>query len=512
MRIDALTVALRPRSSWEAIELGTALVRRHAGAVWRPWLALALPAFALVNALGWALDVLWLAPVVLWWLKPLFDRLPLFVLSRAVFGEVPDTRTTLRQAFRGGGRAMLGYLTWRRWSLARSLLMPVDVLEGGDPSQIATRRRVLAGSAYGVASLAWLVFFHFESAVMLGLAALVFLFLPPEYLVSSLQLLWQHLQDAPAWLLLVQNAMLWAATCFVEPFYVGAGFGQYLNRRTELEGWDIELAFRRLRERLLAATTALALVAGVLLAPMPSHAQDAPERTTAPQCRMPDYDETPLEQAFGGQYRKATSFDRAAERVYEDPRLSPKRKVTTWKPRRESPESPDDWKPPRWLAAIGAFVATAGELLLWGLVGALVLLLALTARRWWPWLRSMGSEPIARPASPVERDLPEVEPLPEDIVGTARRHWAAGRPREALALVYRAAVESMLATTGRVLPPGATEAQCLRAASALPDEQRAAFAAVVRQWQHVAYADRVPEAEAFDAMLDAAAARFGWAA
>ena len=43
MRIEALTVALRPRTAWEAVELGMALTRRHAGAIWRPWLLLSLP-------------------------------------------------------------------------------------------------------------------------------------------------------------------------------------------------------------------------------------------------------------------------------------------------------------------------------------------------------------------------------------------------------------------------------------------------------------------------------------
>ena len=40
------------------------------------------------------------------------------------------------------------------------------------------------------------------------------------------------------------------AMSIVEPFHVAAGFSLYLNRRTELEAWDLELAFRRLRERL----------------------------------------------------------------------------------------------------------------------------------------------------------------------------------------------------------------------------------------------------------------------
>jgi hypothetical protein len=32
---------------------------------------------------------------------------------------------------------------------------------------------------------------------------------------------------------------------FVEPFYVASGFALYLNRRAELEAWDIEQEFRR---------------------------------------------------------------------------------------------------------------------------------------------------------------------------------------------------------------------------------------------------------------------------
>jgi hypothetical protein len=35
------------------------------------------------------------------------------------------------------------------------------------------------------------------------------------------------------------------AVMFLEPFYVGAGFAMYLNRRAELEAWDIEQEFRR---------------------------------------------------------------------------------------------------------------------------------------------------------------------------------------------------------------------------------------------------------------------------
>jgi hypothetical protein len=43
--------------------------------------------------------------------------------------------------------------------------------------------------------------------------------------------------------------MWWIASCiavlFLEPYYVAAGFGMYLNRRAELEAWDIEQELRR---------------------------------------------------------------------------------------------------------------------------------------------------------------------------------------------------------------------------------------------------------------------------
>jgi hypothetical protein len=36
---------------------------------------------------------------------------------------------------------------------------------------------------------------------------------------------------------------------FLEPFYVAAGFALYVNRRVELEAWDVEQELRRAFER-----------------------------------------------------------------------------------------------------------------------------------------------------------------------------------------------------------------------------------------------------------------------
>jgi hypothetical protein len=56
-------------------------------------------------------------------------------------------------------------------------------------------------------------------------------------------------EDRFAW---ISNLLYFTAFGLVGPIYAAAGFTLYLNRRIELEGWDIELKFRRLTARLAA--------------------------------------------------------------------------------------------------------------------------------------------------------------------------------------------------------------------------------------------------------------------
>ncbi|ELP96038.1 putative transmembrane protein, partial [Xanthomonas translucens DAR61454] len=262
MRIERLDVVLRARSAWEAMELGSALVRRHAGAIWKPWLLISVPLFALLNLGAWAIDQLWLAGLLLWWLKPVLDRIPLFVISRGVFGDVPRVRDTLRAQLRWGWRPMFGYLTWRRLSPARTVFMPLELLEGASAEQQRQRRRTLGGAVYGHALLLASVCWHFEAMLLLACIAAIAMFVPVDLLPETARAAWALIGDEnPVWADVGLNAFGWLATTLIEPFFVGAGFGLYLNRRTEIEAWDVEMALRRLRERLGgAAPLLLALV------------------------------------------------------------------------------------------------------------------------------------------------------------------------------------------------------------------------------------------------------------
>ncbi|WP_368563079.1 DUF4129 domain-containing protein [Pseudoxanthomonas sp. UTMC 1351] len=520
MRLEQLTVRLRARSAWEAVELGMALVRRHAAAIWKPWLLVTLPVFALLNAAAWALDLFWLAALLMWWLKPVFDRIPLYVVSRAVFGSVPGVRETLQAQRRWGWAPMPHYLSWRRFSPVRSLYLPVDLLEGVGGERMRQRRSVLGGMAYGNAALLTLVCLHFESALVLGCVVAVMMYLPVSYLPDSFQAAWALIGEQPAaWMKLAWNAFLWLATSIVEPFFVGAGFGLYLNRRTQIEAWDVEIAFRKLRARLAAAASPLLLL--VLLAG-PTNTVWAQERDVPPPSSSTtensEENEPPiaptLPQVFGEQRVDDQRFRKAADKAYQDPLLRGKRTQTTWERKdAKKEEEPKRSDLPEWLQGIIGFFALLGEWALWLVALVLVVVLLATMRYWLPWMRGGYKRRAARHADVETEALLVPELLPDNVPAAARRLWREGKPRHALALLYRASVESMSTRINAVLPPGATEAECLRASRRMPDaDDRSAFARIVRVWQYAAYAQRLPAEEEFEALIAQLQQRYGWAA
>ena len=519
MKIEDLTVALRPRTAWEAVELGTALVRRYAGAVWKPWLWLSLPTLLLLNGLCWAIGEVWLAGVLMWWLKPLFDRIPLYVLSRAVFGHVPPVRETLRAQWSFGRRWLPAYLTWRRLSPVRAVYLPVDLLEGGAGEEARARRRALGSPVYGVASMVLLVFAHFEMALVLGVVFVVVLFAPNDLVQETAARMWNVFESQQDWVQFATNVVLWLATSVLEPFYVGAGFGLYLNRRTEIEAWDIEMVLRRLRQRLgHAAAPLLVLCALWFGALSPAHAQDqepfvdpVPAQQAAPVNVAPasKQRESTLREVFGADIVDDEGWRQSIKRAYEDPAVSPKRKVTQWVPK--NPEQKTPPQPNPFLGRLGEFLASIGEYGLWIVAGALVLALLLTAPKWLRWIRDPARERKRERDEVTREALPEEAPLPDDVPAAARRLWQSGRERDALALVYRASVEAMTQRAHVVLVPGATEAHTLRASRQLPTAaEREAFARAVRVWQVAAYAHGLPSREEFEELLGELSQRFFW--
>ncbi|MBH1588535.1 DUF4129 domain-containing protein [Stenotrophomonas maltophilia] len=538
MRIDRLDVALRARSGWEAMELGSALSRRHARAVWGSWLLASAPLFVIFNALGWWLDAFGWAWLAMWWCKPLFERAPLYVLSRGIFGEPVGALAALRAQRSWGNAGFWGYLGWRRFSVLRSLCLPVNLLEGNAPAQRGARRRAVAAGAAGAAVVLTVACMAFEGVLVSGAIGAVFMFMPLELMSESWRAAWDMIgQDTPAWAQLGFNLACWLASVLIGPFYVGAGFGLYLNRRTQMEAWDVEIALRRLRERLLpaASTLALLLCLALPLASAPVHAQDA--QTVAGQAGDAEEDEDSAEEPataandpantpamiFGAAPVDTAGFRQAVNRAYEDPLQRPTRQVTRWKPIEQAEEkkkedkalqSDGSSKGERSNRKAGiAWLARLAEWGLWALLGVLLLVLLLTARLWLPWLRGSGRRKADAVPQVVEEQVELPVVLPPDVATQAGLLWDQGRPRQALALLYRASVRTVDERSGIALPPGATEAQCLRASRRMPDAtDRDLFARIVRMWQYAAYGGRLPSRADFDALADTLRQQYRWLA
>ena len=242
MRVDALSVELRPRPAWEAADLGIRLVQVHAASVWRTfgplYLVLVLACMSTVFVASW------LPGLLIFWLKPWMDRSLLFILSRALFGQ-PTRFHDLWQAQRTvwwGG--LLRTLLLRRLSPWRSFTQPIEQLEGQTGKARRQRRKLLLVGQRKYARGLMIIFAHIELIWVLGLFLLAMMF-APEATRSDI-FLW-FTQPATGSVLphLVQTLAYASVVLVLEPLFVGAGFALYLNRRVQLECWDIEQEFRR---------------------------------------------------------------------------------------------------------------------------------------------------------------------------------------------------------------------------------------------------------------------------
>ena len=240
MQLEALALRMRPRAPLEAADLGVRLCQSVARSVYAcyavayiPVAALALASFEIAS---------WLPTLVLFLAKPWLDRTILFVMSRAAFGQT----TTVQQLWKAQRRVWWSQLlltwTWRRLSPWRSFTQPVYQLEGLSPGKIRRRVVQIRRRRGGSALLMTAAFATAETCLVVTVLSLLVWFAPGDTGPDFGALLF----DETSVLLEVATALAYAIViAFIEPFYVAAGFAMYLNRRAELEAWDVEQELRR---------------------------------------------------------------------------------------------------------------------------------------------------------------------------------------------------------------------------------------------------------------------------
>jgi hypothetical protein len=472
VQLDNITIAVRPRSNSEAMDLGLRLVQTHWRALYGPWCAIVLPLFVLLNVL--LSQHMWLAMAIVWWLKPLYDRVLLHVLSRALFSQTPGTRETLNSLPGILKNGLLTQLTVFRLSPRRSFLLPVWQLEGLKGAARRARARVLRGDSSGKS--VWLLFVcvYLESAILLSLYGLIYMFLPQDTELRAMAPFFSS--TPPYWMELVSNSLYLIAMLMIEPFYVAAGFMLYIQRRTQLEAWDIEIRFRRLAQRLsaLGTGTALLLVALLCFGPVD------------PALAAAQADPSPTESR-----RVITEI-----LAHED--FSTEKRMTTWVPK----DWKFDWDSKKkkdatdvsLFSALQRLVAGAFKLVLVVLVVLVVLYLVFTRGRW---LAAAGGKKRADSAPPTALFGMDIQPesLPDNLAQAACALWIQGRQRESLGLLYRGSLSHLVNVDALALNEGMTESDieaCARGARLDPARidylSRLGWA-----WKTVAYAHRRPD-------------------
>lgn len=543
MQLEQIAIALRPRSGWEAVDLGFGMARSWwrscYGAFWITFLPVAI---ALLLALP---EQPLLVVGLLWWLKPLFDRFVLHALGRHCFGAAPSLRELLgawREVLSPG---LLWSLTLARLSPVRSYLMPVNLLERQSGRQARERRGLLSRRFYGNAAGLLLVCVNLELIVQMGLSVLFTLLLQPGEEPFE-QLLNIDEAFVEGWWSPADTLWYIIAVCLIEPLYVAGGFALYLNRRVILEGWDVELALKRVAARLAASARmgaglllALGMLAGwSLTTPLQAQAEADPATTElgygtgCPGLRVAlDLAQAELDAASDPPRRlhhavvvaqreleqcernnrppRATERRQAIVEILSDPEFGHLEQVERWRLRDSDDDEADEIE--REDPFLGPFIkllASLWQVLMWVALAILLLYLGrMLAGRWLD-----GGLASERQAPPSELFGLEIAPesLPQDVVGTALSWLAAGRLREALALVYRASLSQLVHGHDVQVAAGATEGDVLRAARAhLPAPAQAYLEALLRTWVDLAYAEREPPLETLRSLIESYALHFG---
>ena len=273
---------------------------------------------------------------------------------------------------------------------------------------------------------------------------------------------------------------LMLAMSLMDIFVTGAGFGIYINNRTWIEGWDVELAFKRMAARLSKVVMPCVLVF-LMLSPTPARGQEAPDPAPAP-VTSPASVSKPV-------------------RVMREVKSAPEFRVHTVK-QKVPVESKMSLS---WLERLlrmlhfGGVGAWMGDVFM---VCAIALLAGLIG--WLVWINrhafvrrgfSGGGDESVKPRARVVMGM-DISPenLPADVPGAALALWRMGKHHEALGLLYRGAISRVI-EIGRVeIQESDTEGDCVRRVNQAGDPAHPAyFRGITRAWMRLAYAGSRPQ-------------------
>ncbi len=255
MQLDKLTVNVRPINADEAIDLGLNVARAWYWDLWLLWwyrarfLVLALVMILAKDfyhdEFSGRLLFIWFA--IFYFCRPYCEITMLLYLSRKLFDN-NHTPNDTKQIDVGLGQALKANFK-ARFSHKSHMVLAVYLLENQQGKALSERLRVLSRGGGNAIMRHSSVFWVVEQLLVLGASVLVVELLSNSYIDEGMAHWFERFDTLPIWLVALFMAIYLLCVSMLSPFFVASGFAWYVCRRSLLEGWDIELSFRKLRAR-----------------------------------------------------------------------------------------------------------------------------------------------------------------------------------------------------------------------------------------------------------------------
>ena len=367
----------------------------------------------------------------------------------------------------------------------------MTVLEDLKGSARRQRLRVLHGKYSDVALSSQFVCFCFEVLLAFGIVMLFEFFVPDSFGIQFYDS-FNQLTLVGEWIITLATIL---AIAMVIPFHSMAGFALYLNRRIELEAWDIEISFRNIANRKRASPSGAALLPLLVLA------------TSLFGTLVPGNS-----QAAGGHDRESAS--ELIEQVLQGEDFGHDRVVSKWRFKDwDRDEGPPDYIPEwiidfvEWMLSVLGFGSGLEGFALWLKILLVVLfcgLLFYLLRRYRGPLSRPGKSARKVAAAEVLFGLDVTpESLPEDVPAQVMQLWEEGASREALGLLYRASLSRLIDRYQFAFHASHTEAECAALVRQHGiDSLSKFFWELTQVWRRLAYGHHLPAADIVRGLCD----------
>lgn len=485
MDLSKISIKLRPRNGYAAVDLGIKLAQKNWKQMFFSAAIFTLPLFISLLLIMPSHPV-WVA-IIIWWLKPLWERPLLLIISQDVFHQHMSMNEIIRTGFKLLFKQCIQSLTFRRFSPTRSFDAPVMQLESLSGKERRERLAALHSRSPSSISAMTMVMHLIEQLMAFGVMFFILQFLPTddvewiiflENIITNSGLNLYYLLLAIGWYL----AML-----VVAPFYVAGGFSSYLNQRSIREAWDLELIFRQLASKHKSKKfdyqnlTAALLLCLFSIFSQPTMAENSSEIDK-----------------FAEQKAKVK---REIERIQEGPdykRIEQDVEFRSINPIKKNKDEPEI----EIKNSDGFFGKSFAKILSWIFIIALIIFILFKLPAIIEYFKSgigTKNERIKNKEIPDQLfglDLKQ-ESLPDDIVGEAKALWQQSKHREALGLLYRASLSKLIHDYECEFEDGFTELECLSIVEQKNLSLTNYFSDLTQAWRLLAYGHKLPNETVF---------------